>query len=134
MSFNGKSAIIGSATDGEQIDLEDAGLKKAVPVKNMDDDGNVIGSPSSSIGSGSKDVATPGTQVALATSTACRRVTIQAKIANTGYIYVGDSSVSSSNGIALSAGNSITLNVNGLDIIYIDADTGGEGITFLYEV
>ncbi len=133
-SFNGKSVVLGSDTDGERVDLEDAGLKKVVPVKNMDDSGNVIGSTPAAIGSGSKDVTTPGTQVAVAASTACRRVIVQAKITNTGYIYVGASDVSSANGISISAGNSVTLNVSNLNLIFIDADTGSEGVTFLYEV
>jgi hypothetical protein len=57
---------------------------------------------------GSKNVTTAGTRVALASTTACQGVLIQAKAANTGIIYIGGSTVSSTSGIFLYAGESVT--------------------------
>jgi len=87
---------------------------------------------------GGKDVATAGTAVALASSTDCRVLVIQAKPGNTGNIYVGDSGVSSSAyGFVLTAGESIPLVAptgTKLDIAehFIDSDNNGEGVTFMY--
>jgi len=81
-----------------------------------------------------KNVTTAGTAVPVsATSLGYAEVTIQAKKGNTGYIYVGDSSVSDSvYGVALSAGASVTLQGGDFNDIYIDSDTNGEGVTALY--
>lgn len=81
----------------------------------------------------SKNVTTAGTQVPLsATSIGIVEVTIQAKFANTNNIYVGNSDVSSTNGLVLIAGATVTLTGGDLNDIYIDSDTNGEGVTFLY--
>ena len=68
-------------------------------------------------------------------------VTIQAKSDNTGSIYVGDETVSSSVGIELHAGDSITFNsvefgLANADIsfrdIWIDVSVSSEGINIIY--
>jgi hypothetical protein len=91
---------------------------------------------------GSKDVTTAGTEVALtATRTMCARLTIQAKPANTGYIYVGFGTVASDNyGVRLSAGDSFTFgmgqtggNVLNVGAVVIDSSVNGEGVTYLGE-
>lgn len=97
-----------------------------------------------SVAHGSKDVATAGTELPLtAASTWCRGVIIQAKPANTGYIYVGAGTVSSATyGIRLEAGDSLQISppagsgghsprMNLADIV-IDSSVNGEGVTFLY--
>ena len=87
----------------------------------------------STFGQGSKDVTISGTAEALAGSTACIRAVIRAKDANTGKVYVGNSSVSSSNtGIVLSAGDAYEMELDNLNKIYIDSDTNGEGVTYSY--
>ena len=84
------------------------------------------------IRNGKKTVTTAGTRVALVgSSTSCAAVIIRALSANTGTIYVGDSSVSSSNGHTLSAGESVGLAINDLASVYIDSSVNGEGVTFL---
>ncbi len=75
-------------------------------------------------------VTTAGTRVVLSATTLwCNSIIVQADTANTGYVYIGDSSVASTNGIALAAGESysITISVNGrndeIDLGLLYADT-----------
>jgi len=90
-----------------------------------------------SIGTGRKTVTTSGTEVQLvASSTPCLEVTIQAELDNTNVVVVGDVNVvaalATRQGIALSPGESITLVIDDVQKIYIDAITNGEGVTFTY--
>lgn len=80
---------------------------------------------------GNTNVTTAGTRVVLAASQAILSgVTIKAKSANTGTIYVGSSTVSSSNGYALSPGDSVFLEIANLNTVNIDSSVNGEGVTF----
>ena len=83
-------------------------------------------------GSGQKTVTTAGTRVQLATTTAVASLTIKAKRTNTGSIYVGDSTVTSSTGFILAAGDSISLDISDLATIYLDSSVNAEGVSFLY--
>lgn len=90
----------------------------------------------SSIGDGSKNVTTAGTAVTLGSSTSCKAITITARLSNTGIISVGGSTVvaasGSRRGTPLGAGDSITLEINDISLVYIDATVSGEGVTFTY--
>lgn len=78
-----------------------------------------------------KNVTTAGTRVTLAASQAILSgVTIKAKAANTGTIYVGDSSVSSTTGYALAPGDSVFLEIANLNTVNIDSSVNGEGVTY----
>jgi len=72
-------------------------------------------------------VATAGTAVQLQSS-ANLSLTIKALAGNTGLIYVGDSSVDSSNGFELSAGDSVSIAVSQNNLIWIDASVSGEKV------
>lgn len=88
---------------------------------------------------GRKVVAAAGTAERLvAANTPCRRVTIQALPTNTGYIAIGDSTVvantaGSVRGLSLSASNSVTLHVEDLYQLFVDAEVSAEGVSFIYE-
>lgn len=88
--------------------------------------------PYSVLGNGVKNVTTAGTAVQLATTTSSTTVTIRSKAANTGLIYVGTVSVSSSNGFQLSPSESVSLDIDNLSKIYIDAAVSGNGVTYIY--
>lgn len=120
MVFDGTTwdRLPGTSTDGMTV--------------NLGTNNDVVIGANSTIGDGAKDVTTAGTQVALAASTAVKSVTVQAKAANTGSIYVGGSGVSSATGIALMAGDAITLEIDDLAKVYVDSSVNGEGITFTY--
>lgn len=92
---------------------------------------SISGGTATSIASFQASVTTAGTRVQLA-SNACISLTIKAKPTNTGYIYVGDSSVSSSTGFILSASDSISYDVDNTDLIYIDSSVNGEGVSVTY--
>ena len=77
-------------------------------------------------------VTTAGTRVVLASSRALTAgVYIKALSTNTGLIYVGTSTVSSTNGIQLSAKEQIWIPISNLNTINIDSSVNGEGVTYL---
>ena len=83
-------------------------------------------------GYGQKTVAAAGTAEAVVSSeTDYNMVQINALPTNTGNVYIGDSSVSSSTGYVLDAGDTIILPIKDLSTIYVDADTAGEGISWI---
>lgn len=87
---------------------------------------------------GRKTVTSAGTAERLVSSnTKCKKVTIMALIMNTDYVVVGSSTVvanaTTRRGIALSAGMSITLDVEDLYDLWIDSVVSGEGVMFLYQ-
>ena len=89
-----------------------------------------------SIGHGVKTVTTAGTDVVLAASTAAKWVTIQAQTDNTGNIAVGgagvDATEATGTGVLLAAGESVTLPVDNLSDVSIDASVNGDGVRYTY--
>ena len=85
---------------------------------------------------GVKVVTTAGTDVILASSTACKRVVIQAQTDNTGLIAVGatgvDATIATGTGIILYAGDAYELEIDNLADIYIDSTVNGEGVRYHY--
>lgn len=61
-------------------------------------------------------------------------VSVTALPSNTGNVYVGDSSVSATTGDVLTPDTSVELPVTDVSSIYIDVDTGGEGVSWIVEV
>jgi len=105
-------------------------LKTEIPALDQATDSVSVGTQST-IYNGQKNVTTAGTRVALASSQAVVSVSIKAKITNTGYIYVGNATVSSSNGFLLMAGESISLDISDLATVYLDSSVNGEGVYYL---
>jgi hypothetical protein len=83
-------------------------------------------------GNAPKNVTTAGVRVALASTQVYKELTIIAKSTNTGNIYIGDSTVSSTAGIIaiLPAGAYVTMNFVDAATLYLGADVSGEGVTF----
>jgi len=90
-----------------------------------------------------KAVTSAGTAEALvASSTLVINAVIQAETSNTGTIFVGANDVDSDNGIELSAGNSVNIQVENpgligdleIDLldIFIDASVSTDGVKVLY--
>jgi hypothetical protein len=88
------------------------------------------------IGHGVKTVTTAGTDVALAASTACKKVTIQAQTDNTSIVAVGgsgvDATVATGTGIVLNPGDAYEFEIDNLADVYIDSLVSGEGVRFTY--
>lgn len=80
---------------------------------------------------GKKTVTVAGTEEALAAATPCRRVRVKALFANSGNVYVGDSTVGSADGYVLRANEEVEVFVDDLSKVYIDVDVSGEGVTYL---
>ena len=82
-------------------------------------------------GANVQNVTTAGTRVQLPTL-ACNKVTIIAKRANTGYVYVGMNTVSSTvYGAELAAKDSMDFDVSNLNELWIDSSVNGEGISYV---
>lgn len=97
---------------------------------------SLLDNPASGLSVGRQTVTTAGTAVQLSTSTSrIVAVMIQAETDNTGYIVVGDSTVvaalATRKGIALAAGDSVTLDVSQLSTVYIDSTVNTDGVTYI---
>ena len=95
---------------------------------------NVIDLPIVTMTVGRKAVTTAGTQVILLTATvATELIVIKAMPTNTGLIYVGGSSVSSSNGFPLDPGETLILAVDHVHApVWIDSAVSGESVAYIY--
>lgn len=123
--------------DREKDKFVDVGGQPAVAVANPD--GSTIAgglSTPSGIGHGVKTVTTAGTDVVLASTTPCVSVTIQAQTDNTGVIAVGgsgvDATIATGTGNVLEAGESISMDISNLNLIYIDSTVSGDGVRYTY--
>jgi len=123
--------IIDNAISGNEMQVD---VVAALPTG-----ANTIGRvehTSTGIGHGVTTVTTAGTDVVLAASTPAKMVMIQAQTDNTGIIAVGasgvDATVATGSGVALAAGDSITLPIDNLADIFIDATVNGEGVRYTY--
>ena len=77
-------------------------------------------------------VTTAGTRVQLATNTVLTQgIVITAKSGNSGNIFIGDVTVTSSNGYILTAGASVTVIGDNIAKIYIDSAQNGEGVSYI---
>lgn len=88
--------------------------------------------PYSILGNGQTSVVTAGTPVPLATNTATTTITVRAFSANTGFIYVGTTGVSSSTGFILSADETVSFDLDNLDKVFINSSVNGEGVSYIY--
>lgn len=87
----------------------------------------------SSFGDGSRTVTTAGTRVQLSTSSVpCKWVEIVGKVANTGSIWVGGSTVADGSGLPLLGLQSTRIPVSNLNLVYLDSTVNGEGVTYVY--
>lgn len=97
-----------------------------------------IGSAYGKIVSGTKTIASAGTAEQIdATSRPIPGVWLAADLGNNNPVVVGDSSVvaanSSMQGIVLTPGNnSIFLAINNLNLLFVDAQTSGDELTYAY--
>jgi len=122
---------------------------KAGRVQNIDNDGYILGGSAdiplhvstggavaSTVGDNRKTVTTPGTAVALASSTAIKEVTVTAELNNTGTLTVGGSTVvdavATRRGTPLYPGDSFTIESDNLAEVFIDAEVGGDGVSYTY--
>lgn len=104
----------------------------------VDSNGNLL--EPASVHTGISDnrltVTTAGTEVQF-TALACKKVTIVAETDNTSYVVVGGSTVvaalATRRGVPLGAGDSVTFEINNMNLLYLDSLVDGEGVTFVAE-
>lgn len=96
---------------------------------------SLLDNPAGTLASGRKTVAEAGKAEALG-SGGCNWVILTAETDNTGIIVVGDSKVvaalATRQGTPLSAGDTVTLPVASLGVVYLDTTVNGDGVTFTY--
>jgi len=113
-----------------------SGGSSTVAISQSTTDNNVVVVAPTSINHGIKTVATAGTSVALAASTTCRHLVVQAQTDNTGKIAVGASGVSaviaSGTGILLEPGDAFEMDISNLSLVYIDSTVNGDGVRYTY--
>ena len=83
---------------------------------------------------GSVKVSTAGTRVQLSVSGQIAGVYFRARPSNTGYMYVGDSSVTSTNGLELEPGGAISImwrESDSLQAWYVDASANSQYLDFV---
>jgi len=122
---------------------------KGYRVQNIDNDGNLLGGSAdiplhvstggavaSTVGDNRKTVTTPGTAVALASSTTIKQATITAELTNTDLVCVGGSTVvaalATQRGTPLYPGDSFTIESDNLAEVFIDAIDATDGVVFTY--
>ncbi len=86
-----------------------------------------------------KVVAVAGTPEQLATDVKCYLATIQAKVGNTGPVFIGHTAAaangSSGTPLPIQAGGSVDVGgIKGLDEVWLDVSTSGDGVDILYLV
>lgn len=96
-----------------------------------------ISQTAGTIGDGRTTVTTSGTEVQISgSSVPCLSLTITAELDNTDVIVVGTSTVvaalATRRGTPLSPGESVTLAIDNLNKVYIDAMVNTEGVTYSY--
>lgn len=95
-----------------------------------------VGHDTTALGHGVKTISTVATDEVLAASTACKWVIIQAQTDNTSKVAVGatgvDATVATGNGVILEPGDTVTLLVDNLADVYVDALVAGEGCRYTY--
>jgi len=129
------TAGIGKLTANSGVDIGDVDILSIAAGTNII---GKVGHDITTIGHGVKTVTTAGTDLALAASTACKKVDIQAQTDNTSIIAVGasgvDATVATGTGIILYPGDTYSLEIDNLADVFIDSLVSGEGVRFCYYV
>lgn len=101
------------------------------PAIRLNASGELYIAPISSVKTGQKTLTNTGSAVPMAGSTAVYSLTIKALSANTSAVYVGNSTQTTATGFPLKASESISLDIDNLNDLYIIVKKTGEGISYL---
>ena len=124
---------IGKLAANSGVDIGD------VDVTSISAGTNIIGKVSHDITGGAdgvKTVSSAGTDVVLGGHVDCKKIDILAQTDNTGLIAVGftgvDATEATGTGVILYAGDTYSLEMVNLNLIYIDSTVSGEGVRYTY--
>ena len=127
------SNAIGKLAANSGVDIGD------VDVTSIAAGTNIIGKVSHDITGGAdgvKTVSSAGTDVVLGGDVVCKKIDIQAQTDNTGLIAVGftgvDATEATGTGVILYAGDTYSLEMVNLNLIYIDSTVSGDGVRYTY--
>jgi len=124
--------LIGGRYDSSARDL-DPGDAGAIA---LNASGHVLTAIPDGGGQGVKVTTGAGDHIVLGGDVTCQKIDIQAQTDNTGLIAVGFNNVdvteASGDGIILYAGDTYSLEVNNLNLIYIDSTVTGDGVRYTY--
>jgi len=127
------SNAIGKLAANSGVDIGD------VDVTSIAAGTNIIGKVSHDITGGAdglKVVSSAGTDVVLGGDVDCKKIDIQSQTDNTGLIAVGftgvDATEATGTGVILYAGDTYSLEITNLNLIYIDSTVSGEGVRYTY--
>lgn len=127
------TAAIGKLAANSGVDIGDVDVTSIATGTNAI---GRVGHDITGIGHGVTTVTTAGTDVALAGSTACKRVVIQAQTDNTNVIAVGatgvDATIATGTGVALFPGDAFELEIDNLADVFIDSLVNGEGVRYTW--
>lgn len=124
---SGSSIVIQAAKDRTVTNDDYANLLATVKVA------ETTPTPASDFHGGQKTVGVPGTCEALSSSTPCVAILVKALSTNGGLVYVGDNTLSADQ-VELSAKEAVTLGLDNLNKVYVDAVNAGEGVCYAYLV
>ena len=124
---------IGKLAPNSGVDIGD------VDVTSISAGTNIIGKVGHDITGGAdgvKTVSNAGTDEALGGDVDCKKIDIQAQTDNAGLIAVGftgvDATEATGTGVILYAGDTYSLEMVNLNLIYIDSTVSGEGVRYTY--
>ena len=131
-----KMLAIGGIATTDEVDANDVGafamsVKRSLHVK-------LAEASSADLTSGVETVAGAGTAEQLNGGASLTvgngfAIVVKALDTNTNKVYVGNSGVDSTNGYQLNPCEGVTLQMNDVNLIYIDVDTNGEGVSWIVE-
>lgn len=126
--------VPGSSIDVFQSSHDNLNSNANIQVNNADVNTNnrvPVDQTPTVLSNGAQTVATAGTAVSLdAADSPCDLLIMTAEDDNTGKIYYGGSTVSSSSGDYLFPAQKVSIPINNLSEVYIDADVSTEGVKY----
>ena len=122
---NNKLDVNATLVAGASIDIGDVEVKGHSSVQSYRN--RTVGTSAENLngGSGAGGTGSDGDSIP------SKHIDLMANLSNTGIIYVGGSSVTSSNGIALYPGDTYSLDIDDANKIYVLASVDGEDISFV---
>ncbi len=98
---------------------------------NVDSSGNLSAATPGTVVAGVATIATAGAAVCLGTATLTSGINVKALDANGGTAYVGGFAVSSSAGYELKATESVFVEVDALEQIWVDTNNNGDKVSYI---
>jgi len=107
------------------------GTTNSILRESQQDLDNIVSNPSTIITGKTTTTAGAEEKVTIGSGALTIGVTVKAMSTNTGLVYLGISTVSSTTGFELSAGEQIFIPVSNLNGVYLDVAVTAEGITYI---